>query len=614
MNTELLIVSAILLVTIALFLSDRFRLDLVALLAVLGLMLTGVLTTEEALAGFSNSTVLIIAGLFVVGAGLLRTGVADAIRSRIGQVAGTDKTKLLVTLMLTVAVLSAFMSSTGTTAIFLPVAVSLAWSAKISPSRLLIPMAFASLIGGMLTLIGTPPNIVVSAYLAEQGMEPFGFFSFTPVGLVMLVIAVFFMVLIGRRLLTPRAPSSSPTAQDADAPTLDEMAASYGLTENIYRLRVRRGSPLDGKTLAEIDLPGRYDVQVLETQSWPPNRDLPTDPKPVEPDTYIVEHDILRVEGHIEDVARLTREQSLGIRPQEELGGRFVSKELGLVEVIIAQRSRLIGRTLIDMRFRDKYKVTVLAIMRRGEPIQNNLGTTKLRFGDTMLVEGTWDNISLLTNERRNFLVAGQPREMLDARKATSKAPYAIAIMAIMMLLMTFQVVPAVTAVLLAAVAMVLSGCLTMEDAYNSMNWESIVLIAAMIPMATALDKTGGVDAISAALIDSLGSSGPLVLMAGLFILTSVLSQVISNTATTVLIAPIAFQSAISLGVSPYTFMMTVAIAASTAFATPIASPVNTLVLGPGNYRFSDFSKVGIPLQILILAATLIVVPLMFPL
>ncbi len=182
------------------------------------------------------------------------------------------------------------------------------------------------------------------------------------------------------------------------------------------------------------------------------------------------------------------------------------------------------------------------------------------------------------------------------------------------MLLMTFQVMPAVTAVLLAAVAMVLTGCLTMEDAYSSMNWESIVLIAAMIPMATALDKSGGVDAISTALIDSLGSSGPLVLMAGLFILTSVLSQVISNTATTVLIAPIAFQSAVSLGVSPYTFMMTVAIAASTAFATPIASPVNTLVLGPGNYRFSDFSKLGIPLQILILAATLIVVPLLFPL
>ena len=512
--------------------------------------------------------------------------------------------------MLTVAVLSAFMSSTGTTAIFLPVAVSLAWSAKISPSRLLIPMAFASLIGGMLTLIGTPPNIVVSAYLAEQGMEPFGFFSFTPVGLVMLVIAVAFMVLIGRRLLVPRAPSSSPTAQAADAPTLDEMAASYGLTDNVYRIRVRRGSPLDGKTLAEIDLPGRYNVQVLETQSWPPNIELPTEPQPVTPETYVVEHDILRVEGHIEDIARLTREQSLGIRPQEELGGRFISKELGLVEVIITQRSRLIGRTLIDMRFRDKYMVTVLAIMRRSEPIQNGLGTTKLRFGDTMLVQGTWENISLLTNERRNFLVSGQPREMLEARKATSKAPYAIAIMAGMMLLMTFQVMPAVTAVLLAAVAMVLTGCLTMEDAYNSMNWESIVLIAAMIPMATALDKAGGVDAISTALIDSLGSSGPIALMAGLFILTSVLSQVISNTATTVLIAPIAFQSAISLGVSPYTFMMTVAIAASTAFATPIASPVNTLVLGPGNYRFSDFSKVGIPLQILILVATLIVVPI----
>ncbi|HEY54613.1 MAG TPA: SLC13 family permease [Caldilineae bacterium] len=610
----MLIVFAILAVTIALFLSDRFRLDLIALLAVLGLILSGVLTTDEALAGFSNDTVLIIAGLFVVGGGLLRTGVADAIRSKLSQVAGTSETRLLVALMLTVAVLSAFMSSTGTTAIFLPVAVSLAWSAKISPSRLLIPMAFASLIGGMLTLIGTPPNIVVSSYLAEQGLEPFGFFSFTPVGLVMLAITVVFMAFLGRRLLVDRAPSSSPTAQDEDAPTLDELAASYGLTDNVYRLRVRRNSPLEGKTLAEIDLPGRYDVQVLEIQSWPSDLDLPTEPRPVEPDTAIEAHDILRVEGRIEDVTRLAREQSLGIRPPEELGGRFISKELGLVEVIITPRSRLVGRTLSEARFRDKYHVTVLAIMRRGSAIQSDLRDTKLRFGDTMLVQGTWDKISLLTNERRNFLVVGQPREMLEARHATNKAPYAIAIMLGMMLLMTFQVLPAVTAVLLAAVAMVLVGCLSMEDAYASMNWESIILIAAMLPMATALEKTGGVTAISTVLIDNLGGRGPLVLMAGLFVLTSVLSQVVSNTATTVLIAPIAFQSAITLGVSPYTFMMTVAIAASTAFATPIASPVNTLVLGPGNYRFGDFSKLGIPLQILILVATLIVVPILFPL
>jgi len=517
MTTDLFIVFAILLVTIALFLSDRFRLDLIALLAVLGLMLTGVLTTDEALAGFANDTVLIIAGLFVVGGGLLRTGVADAIRVRISQVAGTNETRLLVTLMLTVAVLSAFMSSTGTTAIFLPVAVSLAWSAKISPSRLLIPMAFASLIGGMLTLIGTPPNIVVSSYLAEQGLEPFGFFSFTPVGLVMLTIAIIFIAFFGRRLLVARAPSNSPTAQDADAPTLHELAASYGLTDNVYRLRVRRNSPLAGRTLAEIDLPGRYDVQVLEMQSWPSDLDLPTEPRPVEPNTYVEAHDILRVEGHIEDVTCLAREQSLGMRPPEELGGRFISEELGLVEVIIAPRSRLIGRTLIETRFRDKYRVTVLAIMRRGEAIQTDLGNTKLRFGDTMLVQGTWDRISLLTNERRNFLVTGQPREMIEAKHATKKAPYAIAIMAGMMLLMTFQILPTVTAVLLAAVAMVLAGCLTMEDAYTSMNWESIVLIAAMLPMATALEKTGGVDAISNVLIDSLGNSGPIMLMAGLF-------------------------------------------------------------------------------------------------
>lgn len=615
MTTDLLIVFAILAITIALFLSDRLRLDLVALIALLALMLSGVITTGEALAGFSNDIVLIIAGLFVVGGGLFRTGVADTIGTKLSQVAGTDETRLLVVIMLVVAVLSAFLSSTGTTAIFLPIVVSLAWSAKISPSKLLIPLAFASLIGGMLTLIGTPPNIVVSNYMVSQGLEPFGFFQFTPVGLVMLIIAIAYMLVVGRRLLPSRAPSSSPSAAlDADAPSMNELAESYGLANNVYRLRIRRNSPLEGKTLADLNLPAHYDVTVLEIQSWPPDEEYPTPPRAVGPDTVLNEHDILRVQGHIEDVARLAREQSLTIRPPDELGGRFISKELGLVEIILTPRSRLIGRTLRETRFRDTFKVTVLAIMRRGQPIQKDLATTTLRFGDTLLVQGTWQQIELLANRRRDFLVVGLPREIIERKRATNKAPIAVAILGGMMLLMTFQILPTVQAVLLAAVAMVLMGCLSMEDAYSSMNWESIILIAAMLPMATALEKNGGVTFISNGLIESLGASGPYLLMAGLFVLTSLLSQVISNTATTVLIAPIAYQSAISMGVSPYTFMMVIAIAASTAFSTPIASPVNTLVLSPGNYRFGDFSKVGVPLQVLILAATLIVVPMLFPL
>ncbi len=617
MTWDLFTVFVILSLTIILFVSDRLRLDLVAIMAVLALLLSGTLTVDEALTGFSDDIVVIIAGLFVVGNGLLRTGVADAIGGRLSRVAGSDETRLLIVIMLVVAVLSAFMSSTGTTAIFLPIVVSLAWNAKISPSKLLMPMAFASLIGGMLTLIGTPPNLVVSNYLVAEGLEPFGFFDFTPIGLFVLAIAIIFILVLGRRLLPIRAPSVSPTSVQLaeDSLSLHDLAMVYGLANNVFRLRVRRNSAFAGRSLAELQLTTRYHVTVLELQSWPPDEELPTPPRHVGPKSYIVEHDILRVQGDVENVTRMAREQSLGLRPLEELGGRFVSDEVGLVEVIIPPRSRLDGRTLEQTRFRDKYSVTVLGILRRGEPIKNEgLANEKLRFGDAMLVQGTWQQIDLLTDERRNFIVVGQPQEMIATKQATNRAPVAVAIMLGMMVLMTLQLLPAVVAVLLAAALMVLSGCLTMEDAYSSMNWESIILIAGMLPMAIALEKTGGVTFISEALIDSLGTSGPLLLMGGLFVLTSVLSQVISNTATTVLLAPIAYTSALAMGVSPYPFMMTVAIAASTAFATPIASPVNTLVLSPGNYRFADFSRMGIPLQILILVATLAVVPILFPL
>ncbi|MCO6452272.1 MAG: anion permease [Caldilineales bacterium] len=616
MSNDLALVFFILFVTIALFVSDRLRLDLIAILVILTLILTGILTVPEALAGFADSTVITIAALFVVGAGLFRTGVADAIGNRISDVAGTNEVRLLVVIMVVVALLSAVLSSTGTTAIFLPVVISLAWTAKVRSSKLLMPLAYASLVGGMLTLIGTPPNIVVSDYLASQGLEPFGFFSFTPVGLVMLAITVIYMVVLGRRLLpvrTARVASTQPI-DASDAPSLGQLADSYGLSQQVFRLRVRRNSPLVGKTLAQSALTTRYGVNVLDIQSWPPDRRQPSPPRSVGPESYIDEHDFLRVQGDSEAVTRMAREQSLGIRDAEELGGRFLAEEQGLVEVIVTPRSRLDGRTLKEADFREKYGVTVLALMRRGERLADDLSTITLRFGDTLLVQGSWEQIALLDRERRDMVVVGQPRELIERRKTTAKAPLAILIMLGMLVLMTTGVVSTVTASLMAAAAMVLVGCLSMEDAYTSISWESIILIAGMLPLATALEKTGGIDFIATRLTSGLAGAGPLAAMAVLFLLTSLFSQFISNTATTVLVAPIAYQMAISLGVSPYTLLMTVAIAASTAFATPIASPVNTLVFSPGGYRFADYSRVGVPLLVLILLATLAVVPIIFPL
>jgi di/tricarboxylate transporter len=279
----------------------------------------------------------------------------------------------------------------------------------------------------------------------------------------------------------------------------------------------------------------------------------------------------------------------------------------------LTPRSRLEGRSLQDARFRSRYGVTVLALMRRGEKVEENIAEVPLRFGDTLLVEGTWQDIESLTQEHEDFIVVGQPRELTERFHSRHKAAIALTIMVAMLVAMTLEIVPAVSAVLLAAVAMVLSGSVRPRDFYASINWESVVLIAAMLPMATALEKSGGVQFVADTLTHNLGAWGPLAIMAGLFLITSFFSQFISNTATTVLVAPIAARTALELGIDPHAFLMAVALSASTAFATPIASPVNTLVLGPGDYRFSDFARIGVPLQVLVLTLVMLLVPLFFP-
>lgn len=614
MTVDMAIVFGLLAATIALFVSDRLRLDLVALLALLALLLLRILTPAEALAGFSDPIVLIIAGLFVVGGALVQTGVAETLGQWLAKVAGANETTLIVVIMVVAAFLSAFMSSTGTTAVLLPVVVSLARDARINPSKLLIPLAFSSLLGGTLTLIGTPPNIVVSNQLAAAGLEPFGFFTFTPVGLIMVAIGIVFMVLVGRHLLPERARMLATASDSDEALSVSQLAQAYQLAGNLFRLRIRRSSPLLGRTLLEADLRNRYGVHVIEIQARQDKFSLPMPAKPVESDTVLNAFDILHVQGRPEDVRRLAREQDFAITADDHYRDQLISEELGLVEVLLTPRSRLIGQTLKSARFRDRYGVTVLGIKRLGEPLSGPVADVPLEFGDTLLVEGSWSRIGLLREDTRDVIVVGEPREMVEATRPTGLAPVAVLIMLGMLVLMTFEVVPMVTAVLLAAVAMTLTGCLSMDDAYRNINWESVVLIAGMLPMATALQKTGGVEFIADWLTGAVGGSGPLVVMVALFALTSFFSQFISNTATTVLVAPIALQTALAMGVHPHAFLMTVAVAASTSFATPVASPVNTLVLGPGGYRFGDFAKVGLLLQALMLAAAILILPLLFPL
>ena len=608
MTGEILFVFGLLLVTILLFVSGFWRLDVVAIMVILTLMLSGLLSPGDALAGFGDPVVLLIAGLFVVGEGLFRTGVAYRIGNWLMGVAGTSENRLLILLMLVVAGLSAFMSSTGAVAIFIPVALNLAAKADVSPSRLLMPMAFASLIGGMLTLIGTPPNLVVSTQLTREGLDSFGFFDFTPIGILVLAVAIGYILVVGSRSLP------GETGVDGaihDRLSLRDLAEVYDLIGQLNRLRIWTGSPLEGKTVSQAKLRTRYGVTVLGLERLRRRARAVT---PVEIQTEFQAGDIIYVAGTAPQVDKLAEAEGV-----EQLGVQsgqvqIAAQEVGLVEVLLAPRSALIGKTLSAARFRERYGLTVLGILRDGQPLKGNLVETVLGFGDSILMGGGWTQIELLQGEQKDFFVLNLPREMDEVAPERARAGWALAIVVGMIFLMAFKMTPSVTAVLLAALAMVLTGCVSMKDAYASINWESLVLIAGMLPMATVLEKTGGVELIADGLADSLGDMGPLALMAGLFVITSVFSQVISNTATTVLLAPIAVSAALEVGVSPHPYLMTVALAASTAFATPMASPVNTLVMGPGEYKFNDFIKVGVPLQILAMVVTLLSVPLLFPL
>lgn len=602
MTFDIFLVFSILLSTIILFALDRFRLDLIALLALLALLLTGILSPQEALAGFSASVVLMIAGLFVVGGAIFETGIADAAGRYLGKLAGVNKSRLVIVVMLASAVLSAFLSSTGTVAVMLPVVVSLARRAKMSPSKLLMPLAFASLLGGMLTLIGTPPNIVVSNQLQAQGLEPFAFFAFTPVGLIMLIVGVLFMLFLGQRLLPDR--SSKTDLNDAHAGQ-HELIDAYDLRKQLFVLQLLETSEINGLTLLDADVRNRYGVNVISMES---SNSKTRHVKLAEPNSLLRALDKLIVKGEQKAIERFAKEQDVLILSAND----YPYDVLPMIEVLLPPDSSLVGKSLRDSKFRDRFGATVLAEKRGGDLVETRTSTTALRSGDTLLVAGTVKNLNTLKAQANDVVVVTETTE-LDEKPLSAKAPWVAAILLAMLCLMTFGWVANVTAVLLAAVAVVVAGALSMEGFYKTINWESVVLIAAILPVATALEKTGALDLIVNGLLGGLGAGNPYLVLLVLFLLTSLLSQVISNTATSVLVAPVAFQLASSLGLSPYPLLMTVAVAASTAFATPVASPVNALIITPGNYRFGDFLKIGVILQLLILVATLLVVPMIFP-
>ena len=606
------------------FVNGKLRSDLVALCALVLLIVFNILTPEEALSGFSNPIVIMMVGLFVVGGAIFKTGLAKMISSKILRLAGKSELKLFILIMMVTAFIGAFVSNTGTVALMLPIVVSMAASANISPGRFLMPLAFASSMGGMATLIGTPPNLVVDEVLSNAGFTDLSFFSFTPIGVICVLIGLVVLIPLSKFFLVKKEDGKDTKTTTGHSPK--ELAKKYQLSDNLYRIQIRPGSRIGGKKLQELNITQAYNLSILEIrrQSSSQGRFLKTvDQSLAGPHTELQENDILYVFGPFEKVNQFAKEQNLELTDthvSEYVEGAEVEKlsvrEIGIAEVLLMPDSKLINKAVKDSGFRDKYSVNILGIQRKGEYILNDIKDIKMHAGDILLIQGTWDSIARMSQKQSQWVVLGQPLEEASKVTLDYKAPVAALIMVLMIAAMVFDFIPIppVAAVIIAGILMVLTGCFrNVEEAYKTINWESVVLIAAMLPMSLALEKTGASNLISEKLVSGLGDYGPLVLMAGIYFTTSLLTMFISNTATAVLVAPIALQSAIAINVSPYPFLLAVTVGASMCFASPFSTPPNTLVMSAGKYTFMDYVKVGLPLQIVMGIVMVFILPLLFP-
>lgn len=610
----------ILAVTAVFFVIGKIRSDIVALCSLILLMAFGILTPTEALSGFSNSVVIMMVGLFVVGGAVFQTGLAKMISGKIMHLAGDNETRLFLLVMLTTTAIGAFVSNTGTVALMLPIVVSMATKGNISASRLLMPLAFASSLGGMLTLIGTPPNLVIQEALANAGYGTLGFFSFTPVGIIAIAIGIIVLMPLSKWLLSNKDKDGSKKRKRTKS--LQELVDEYHLADQLTRYVIPKGSELNDKTLMELDIQNRYNLSVMEIRREKRGRNgwiRDVSQKMAGAKTRFIEGDIIYLSGEPGQMERFATDYKLK-QPVTKQKGNAQNKmdfyDIGIAELVIMPNTTLQNHKIKESGFRSKYNINIVAVRRNGNYILNNLAEVSLHAGDVLLVQGTWANISRLTHEDEHWVVLGQP--LAEAEKVTLdyKAPLAAIIMLAMIAMMVFDFIPIepVTAVMIAGVLMVLTGCFrNVEAAYKTINWETIVLIAAMMPMSVALEKTGASAMISQSLVSGLGAYGPYALLAGIYFTTSLLTMFISNTATAVLMAPIALSSALGLHLNPTAFLFAVSLGASMCFASPFSTPPNALVMQAGRYTFMDYVKVGLPLQIIIGIVMVFVLPLLFP-
>jgi len=608
MSTELLLVLLLLVSAVAMFVMNRPRMDAAALIMIVVLPFTGVITVNEALAGFADANVILIAALFVLGEGLVRTGVARRIGDWIYQQAGGSETKLLVLLMVAVSGLGAFMSSTAVVAIFIPIVLRICQNTGTGPRTLMMPLSMAALTSGMLTLVATAPNMVVNAELMRQGGAGFGFFSFSPFGLPVLALAVVYM-LFARRLLTG-GPVTSAAARRS---SLREWMKLHEVPEREYRVRILPGSPLAGRRIEEVSLRAEgVNILAIERQLRGGTELMrPT------PHRQLDAGDILLVDVQAKTIDAPALAQKLGVErlPLGEAGRYFSSRtqEVGMVEAIVPAESSLVGKTILETRIQSGDGLTAIGLRRGREAFSENLLEQRLKPGDTLLLFGFWSDVRELNTKSADLVPLGLPAEFDDVLPAPGRAIQAVGCLGLTVFLMATGLLPNVHAALLGCMLMGLFRCVDMPSAYDSISWKTLVLIVGMLPFSLALQRTGGVELAANGILSVAGEASPRMVLTLIFVVTAGLGLFISNTATAILMAPVAVAVANDLGASPYPFAMIVALAASTAFMTPVSSPVNTLVVGPGNYAFIDFVKVGTPFGLLVMAVSVLLVPILLP-
>ena len=613
---------SILIITVAMFIWGRVRADIVALTALAALLVFGILTPSEALAGFSSPIVVMMIGLFVVGGAIMQTGLAKLTGNKLMALSRGNETITFLLVMLVTSFIGAFVSNTGTVALMMPIIMSLAAGSGMQSSRFLMPLAFAGSLGGMLTLIGTPPNLVIDEVLTEAGYQPLAFFSFFPVGLIVIAIGIIVLMPLSKIFLSKKQNGKKKDK----AKSLDDLVDEYQLLDNLHRYIVpskrygaadENGGVMDivGKTLKDLSIQKKYGVSIIEIRNEKKSKlGLVKDVNQnmAKSSSTISVHDILYILGDEEKIEKFAHDY--GLRKMKDVKIDFY--DLGLTEIVVMPTSNFVGLRIGEANLRKRFGINVLGVKRGEEYITDNLIAAKLHVGDMLLVQGEWTNLAHLTSDTSNWVVLDQPEKTADKVLLDYKAPVAAAIMLLMVAMMVFDFIPVapVTAVIIAGLLTVFAGCFrNVEAAYKTINWESIVLIAAMMPMSTALEKTGASALVSQTLVDSLGAMGPTALLAGIYFTTSLMTMFISNTATAVLMAPIALVAAQQVGVSPYSFLFAVTLGASMCFASPFSTPPNALVMKAGGYSFMDYVKVGLPLQIIIGVVMTFVLPLLFP-